>query len=418
MSGGSIGTPDETGTAEPQGLLSQLLVPHTQAGRLLALVACIDSLGTGMYLTSAALYFTWFAGLSAVQVGVGLTIGGLIGLAGAVPIGVLADRVGAGRVLVGLQVVRGLGFLAYCFVDEFWWYVAVSVLIGLVDAVISPITTAVVGAAVPNRYRIDTMAKSRAARNVGFGLGAVLATAVIHGGAQAGFLALIVANAVSCLLTAVLLVRIGIVDMAPQVRKRRIGRERLVLPDWRYLLASVLNGILSLHITLLTIGLPLWLTQHTSAPVALVGVSVVVNTVLVVLLQARMARPATTLAGGVRCMRRAGLALAVFCLGSIAMAGTASPLLASALALVAVTALTFGELWQSAGEWKISYDLADPQRRSQYVSTFQLGLAAQRVGGPAVVTGLILPSSWSWAALAVIVAAAGVLFRPLTITHV
>jgi MFS family permease len=394
-------------------LLAQALVPETATGRRLAVIALLDALGTGMFLTSAALYFTRIVGLRATQVGLGLTVAGLVGLVTAVPLGAIADRVGAGRVFIALQALRGFGFLAYCLVSSFAPFVAVACVVGAIETVTPPLTVALVGAAVPEDVRVQTMARLRAARNVGFGLGALVATAAIVAGSRGWFVAMIVADAGTFFVTSVGMLRMGFGRLAPTAGVGRLGGESRAVPNPRYLVASLLNGILAIHMTLLTLGLPLWIATRTRAPVGVVGACVVANTVLAVALQAWFARAAARLSGAARAMLRAGVALAAFCALAAIDARIASPALAALVAVVSAVALTFGELWQSAGEWKISYDLADPAHRARYLSAFQLGSGAQQVAGPLIVTALVLPHAWGWGVLAALALGAGIAFQPL-----
>lgn len=395
--------------ARARDLLSTTLVPRTRTGRLLAAVAVVDAAGTGMYLTGSALYFTRIVGFEATEVGLALTVGGAVGLASATPVGLLADRLGAGRMLIGLQLLRAAAFLVYCTVTTFIPFLVTTAVLGVVEAVVSPINVAVIGAAVGEDDRIDTMAKSRAARNVGFGLGAVVAGVAIGIGSRPAFLALIAADAVSCVLTAMGLHRVGVTRLAPRL-ERPSGARRFAVPNLRYLSAALCNGVLSIHTTLLFLGLPLWLSEQTSVPAVMVSVCVTINTLMAVLLQASFARPAVSLTGAARCMYAAGAALAIMCVTAATMAWVRAPLVASALAILATLALTAGELWQSAGEWKISYSLADPLRRSQYLTTFSLGTAGQRVVAPALVTGGIIAGPAGWLVLGVVLLITGRVF--------
>ena len=391
--------------------LGRALVPATGTGRLLAGVAGVDALGTGLFLTSAALYFTRVVGLSSRQVGVGLTLAGLVGLVGAVPIGRVADRLGSGRVFIAMQVLRGFGFLAYCLVGSFGPYVAIACALGLFETVTPPLTVAIVGAAVPPEHRVDTMAKLRAVRNVGFGVGALVASVVIQLGSRPAFVGIILIDAATFFFTGFALHRIGIARLAPSVGGPR--RARPAVPNLRYLTAAALNGLLAIHMTLLTLGLPLWIAQRTTAPVGLIGVCVALNAALAALLQARLAGSAQHLAGATRAMAYAGGALAGFCGLVLLAAHVTSAWLAGSLVVAAALPLTFGELWQSAGEWKVSYDLADPAHRAEHLATFQLGTATQQILGPLIVTALILPHPGAWLALGAVVVAAGLAFRPL-----
>lgn len=397
----------------------QALVPASRTGRLLALTAAVDALGTGMYLTSAALYFTRVVGLRAGQVGLGLTVAGLVGLVGAVPVGTVADRAGSGRVFIAVQAVRGAGFLAYCTVRSFPAFLAVTCALGVLETVTPPLTVAVVGAAVPPGERVQTLARLRAVRNVGFGLGALVATAAIAAGSRAGFVALIAADAASYFIAAACLGRIGIWSVGRPIGSPGSPASRPPKspgggpPGPRYLGAAALNGVLSIHMTLLTLGLPLWIALRTRAPLAMAGVVVTANTALTVALQARLARRASTLAGAAESMFLAGASLSLCCALALLAARARSPALAAALVGASAVPLTLGELWQSAGEWTVSYDLADPARRARDLSAFQLGSAGQQVAGPLVVTALILPHAAGWAALGALTFAAGAAFHPL-----
>ncbi|HLI55629.1 MAG TPA: MFS transporter [Actinomycetota bacterium] len=389
------------------------LIPDTATGRGLAVMAAVDAVGTGLFLTSAALYFTRTVGLSSAQVGIGLTAGGLAGLAGAVPLGALADRVGAGRVFIGAQFLRGIGFLVYCLVGSFLPFLAVAGALGVLETITPPLTVAIVGAAVPPEVRVQTMARLRAVRNVAFGAGALVATAVIESGSRTAFLTIIVVDAVTYFAVAAGMRHLGIDRLAPAVRSRRSPTRGRGIPGPRYLAAAVLDGVLSIHMTLLTVGLPLWIAGHTRAPLGIVGACVVVNTAIAAGFQARLSHTAADLAGAGRSMRRAGIALAACCLLALVASRVGAAGLAAAVLLAAAVALTLGEIWQSAGEWKISYDLADPENRARYLSAFQLGSGLQQVAGPAAITIFILPHPTGWVALGAVALLAGLAVGPL-----
>lgn len=392
-------------------LLGATVVPGSRVGRRMALAALIDSLGTGMFLTGSAIYLTRVVGLTPAQVGLGLSAAGLAGLLGSVPLGMLGDRWGPGRVYLALQLWRALGYAAFALVAGFSGFLVVASAIEVGDAALPAISQSVVGLAEGESERVATLARVRAVRNLGFGLGAAAATGVLAIGSRPAFLALILVNAGAILLSALLLHRAGIASLktaAFAVVRRRFGPIR----DASYLAAALLNGILSIHMALLFVGLPLWLADHTRIPVPLIGVLVVLNTLMAVALQARFAKPAAHLAGAVDCMAWAGFALAGFALMAYLMGVVQTVTAAVLLSVLAVILLTCGELWQSAGGWAISYDLAPPERQAQYLATFQLGTAVQVMCAPTIVVTLVFPSSWGWLGLALVTTAAGLLIRP------
>jgi MFS family permease len=388
-------------------LASASLVPTSRVGRRLALAALVDSFGTGMFLTGSAVYFTRVIGLSPGQVGIGLSVAGLAGLVLSVPLGILGDRIGPGRLYVEFQVWRGVWYAAYALVSGFTGFLVTATAIEIADAALPAISQAVVGMAVPDEERMATLARVRAVRNVGFGLGAVVATGVLALGSRQAFLALVVVNAVAVLLGGALL-RFGTDISALRTATVAVRKFGLVT-DRRYLGAALLSGILSIHMSLLFTGLPLWISSHTHVPVVLIGALVTINTVLAVTLQARFAVAAERLSGAMRTMVWAGLALAGFGVAAFLMSRISAVPVVALLAVMAVVLLTCGELWQSAGGWAISYELAPEHRRTEYLATFQLGTALQVSAGPVIVVSLVFPYTAGWLVFALIVAVAGFL---------
>jgi hypothetical protein len=184
--------------------------------------------------------------------------------------------------------------------------------------------------------------------------------------------------------------------------------------DWRYAGLASLNSVLTLHMTILTFGIPLWLIHATRAPADLVAVIMVLNTVMAVALQVPMTTHATAPGGAPRVLRRAGLMLAC-CAGAIAAAAYVSSWLAAVLLVLATALLSLGEIWQSAGAWELSYRYADPQRQVQYLAVFSLGVTAQDVFGPVLVTAVIIGAGTAgWMCLAALFLTATILVGPVT----
>jgi Na+/melibiose symporter-like transporter len=70
------------------------LLPEPGPRRVYGLATLVNTFGFGLVVTSLVLYFTRVVHLGSLQVGLGLTISGLIGLVAGVPVGALADRHG------------------------------------------------------------------------------------------------------------------------------------------------------------------------------------------------------------------------------------------------------------------------------------------------------------------------------------
>src|SRR3546814_20213139 len=96
------------------------------------------------------------------------------------------------------------------------------------------------------------------------------------------------------------------------------------------------------------VGIPLWIAHHTQAPVVMVSVLMVTNTVLVSLLQVRAARGAHDVRTAGRVVRRGSLLLAVACV-VYAASGETGATLAIVLLGVAELFSTFAEISTEAG---------------------------------------------------------------------
>jgi hypothetical protein len=221
---------------------------------------------------------------------------------------------------------------------------------------------------------------------------------------------LIFANALSFVWVAAMVLAIPL-DRTPRQQKASVGPRRAlsVLRDHPYSAVALLNAFLTLHMTLLAIALPLWVSQHTRAPRELVAPLIVVNTALAFALQVRVARRVEDVRGASRALGRSGLALAACC-GLFAIAAHLPAAEATGVLIAAVVALTAGEMLQSAGGWQASFALADPDRDAAYLALFSLGLAAQQVLGPTLLTAVVIPAGTpGWFGLGVLLASCGAL---------
>ncbi len=388
------------------------------AGATVLAIGFVDTIGTGLYLAGSVIFFTTVIGLSAAEVGLGLSVGGIAGFVAQPFVGSMGDRWGPQRVLVLLNLWRAAGFVAYVFTDSFVAFVIVAGLLGVGEHAAYPLYQALAERVVGVTDRVKMMARMRVVDNVGLSVGALLTTLAISRGTRIVFDAIVLGNALSFVLAAALLTRVRLLpaldgsDAAPQHRAPLL-RLRAVR-DGPYLALAAVNGILVSHMVVLGIALPLWVTLHTSAPPALVGILFVVNTALAILFQIRVARGSETLAGGITALRRGGVALAGSCV-LFALAPHWDTTVPVVLTLVlGVVALTAGELFQSAGAWSLAFLLAPMRSRTEYLATFSLGTSLQLVLGPALVgVGVVDHGALGWLALGGCVLVAAVTVGPL-----
>ncbi|MEU2626354.1 MFS transporter [Kitasatospora sp. NPDC007106] len=358
-------------------------LPPSRDGRIFATTVVIHSAGTGLYLAGGTVFFVRGIGLGAAQVGAGLTVAGLIGFFTTVPVSMLGNRFGALRMLRLLQVWRAVWFSALAFADNAATFVLFASLLAVAQGPTTPMTQMVVGTIADEADRTKTFAVMRSVSNVGFSLGALAAAPLLTVGDTWTSRAILLLDALSFLVAAGLLGRLRITTGAPEAKRAPWQQGALaVLRNRSYAALTVANGVLFLHTTLLSIGLPLWVIQATDAPPGLLGVLVTVNTVMAVVLQVHFAKRVKTSADGTRALRNTGLVLAACC-AVLAVAGRTGSRTAILLLVLAVVMLTLGELWQAVGSWELSYRHAPEDDCAAYLSVFSLGGSAVGIVGPA-----------------------------------
>ncbi|MGX1562495.1 MFS transporter [Streptomyces sp. NPDC055506] len=380
----------------------------------------IDSMGNGLFLAGSVLYLTRVVDLSNAQVTFGLTVAGLIGFLTTVPVSMIGDRIGAGRLLVILQFWRLAGFVAYAFVGGFVQFMVVVAFIALGDRVAQPVLQTVVGQAVGDERRVRTMAWIRSTRNAGLTAGALLTSLAVTADSPWSYRAIILGDAATFLASGLLLWALRLPGgrpadgAAPHLRPWTLLRS--LAGERRYLSLTALNGLLSLHTTVLAVGVPLWVSQHTKLPAAGIPVLIAVNTILAVTLQPWAARGAVTLSRAARRSLFGGLALAAGAL-QFALAPAFGPVAAAVVLTTAMISLTLGEVWQSAGGWEISYALSPEDRRNTYLGVFSLGPTGAQILGPVVVViGVVGGGPLGWVILAVTFATTGLAMMRATVT--
>jgi MFS family permease len=386
-------------------MISRLgILPTEGSLRAFAIANIINTVGSGLYLAGSALFFTHVVRLGVDQVAVGLTIGTAVGLALATRFGRLADLYGPKLIYLVLLLVQASAMAAFTLVRSYLAFLVVAIVSGIADRGIAGTVGAFVHHLGGRANRLTARAQLRATTNVGLGVGTLLASAALVANTSTAYTLLIAGNSLLFLITALMVARLA----TPRIQLRPRG-QNAALPDRSspirnrpYLLVAAGNGLLSLHVTTLSFAVPLWIADRTTAPIWILSVILVVNTVLVIGFQVRVSAGAKTVAGGVRLSRRAGLALATSC---ILMAVT--PHVGSAVVVVLLLlwacVFTFGELCQSSGGFCFSFELAPDTAHGAFQSAFSLGPGVMRACGPSLLAALVLKhGTVGWFALAML----------------
>ncbi|MGC4857322.1 MFS transporter [Micromonospora sp. DT4] len=390
--------------------------PLPPVGRLrtLALATLANSIGAGLWLTGAALYLTRDVGLSAVQVGAGLSVAGLVGLTASVPLGALADRRDPRTLRAALQVLQAVVAATYLLVDSFAVFLVVAVLELLLASGNLAVRAALVAAVAGPQRRVHAFATLRAVANLGIAVGAGVAGLALAADAHRAYQLLVVGNAVTYLVSAALLLRLPVYPPTPRASTGAAPRRPGPLRDGRFLVVSGASALLALHQTVLTLVVPLWVVTVIGAPPPVVSAALLTNTLLTVVLAVRLSRGADTAVPAAATMRRAGLVLAtamLFYATTVTLPTTA----AVVLLLLATAVYTAGDLWHAAAGAGLAYDLAPSGDLGAYQGADGMLAGLARAVAPALLTLLIIDGGASgWLAVAGLFAMAGLVTPALT----
>ena len=396
-------------------LMRYMRPPSPLAGRL-SVQSLLFALGEGTFMTGSAVFFTQIVGLSAAQVGLGLTLAGVASFLAAVPMGKLVDRIGPKKAWAVSSVGQAAMFSVWPFITDFQGYLAMA--IGM--EVIGSLGGAAYGAytidVLPPAERVKSRAYMYSALNVGFTLGSLV------GGIALAFDSDEVLRAVPWFTAGVFLVNAVAVSRLPRAsHDMRTAEDRKVkvpgpgpLRNWGWLLTTFFTGVLWTIQVLLNIVIPLWLVTETDAPRVLLAFLFGTNTVMCIFLPMAASRGVKDVPTALKAVRISATFFVVSCVITLATHDTVGWVTIALVWLGHVT-VTGAELYLSAGSWSFEAELMDPRQRGAYQGAAELSGTAGKVWAPALYTFLAM--SWGasgWLVIAGIIVVATVLLHPST----
>lgn len=388
-------------------------LPPTPLARRLSTQSVLFAVGEGMFLTGSAVFFTQIVGLSAAQVGVGLTIAGAVSFCAAVPLGKLADRIGPKRMWVIAAAVGAGLYALWPFATDFATFVAMMIALDLAETAGRSGRGAYTLDVFPHDERVRSLAFMRAALNIGFTIGALI------GGIALAFDSDAVIRVVPWVTACVLALNALLISRLPDAEHDQPATEPVekavrgrALRNRGFLSLMFCDGVLGTNQVLLNIVIPLWLVQETDAPHVLLAWLFGTNTVLAVLFQVPAARGVNSVSASLRAARISAGFFVGSCLIILVTHDTLGWTTILLVWLGHVT-VTGAELFQSAAHWGFMSDLSDPDRRGEYQGAAQLGGTLGQVWAPAAFTFLAMEwGSVGWLTIAAIIVLATLGMRP------
>lgn len=396
------------------GALRRILPPSTLE-RDLALQCVLSAFATGSFLTGTAVFFTQIVGLTGAQVGLGMSISGVVTLLLSLPLGRLSDHVGAKSLWAVASLVEAVLYFAWPLVGSMAAFVALLSLLAAISQAGNTGRNVYRIAVFPREVRVRALAYMRSARNVGYTLGALAGGIALAIGTRMAIIAVPILTGVLLVLNAVMVSRLPRIDRPASPVHHDEETGATAPPAWRnlgFVVLSMCNGVLSSNQVLLNVVVPLWLVERTDAPHILLAWLFGTNTVMAVLLQVRASRGSETVNGALRAVRLSGWAFILSCL-VIGVTHETVGWVSIVLIWLGHVTITGAELWQSASDWGFQSELSDHRRLGDYQGVWGLGYQAQPIIFPGLFTFLAL--QWGepgWAVIAGIGVLAAVVAHP------
>jgi MFS family permease len=391
-------------------ILSRLAPPSPLAGRL-SVQSLLFALGEGTFMTGSAVFFTQVVGLTAAQVGLGLTLAGIAAFVAAYPMGRLVDRIGPKNSWAVSAVGQAGMFAVWPFIDDFRGYLAMAIAVEVMGSLGNAAHGAYTIDVLPPDERVRSRAYMYSALNVGFTLGSLL------GGIALAFDSNDVITMVPWFTSVVFLVNATAISRLPKAsHDLKTREERTVkvpgpgpMRNLGWMTTTFFTGVLWTNQVLLNLVIPLWLVQETDAPRVLLAFLFGTNTVMCIFLPMLAARGVKDITTALKAIRVSTCFFVLSCLITLSTHDTIGWTTIALVWLGHVT-VTGAELYLSAASWSFEAELMDPRRRGEYQGAAELSGTLGKVWAPAVFTFLAMnwgAAGWLVIAGIVTVAAAG-----------
>lgn len=386
------------------------LIPADHAKRTMSLSTLINTFGNGLFMTIEVIYFTLIVGLSPAKVALALSIAGGVALSVSVPAGHISDRFGPRDIAALAMILEGFLMFTLLSIHTYIPFLLANIGMAVLGNISQTMRMATIAKLGEGEERVAIRAYQRAITNLGISLGTVFAGIALAVNTPLGYQLMLAGDAVTFILAGIVFRRMPY--MEPTVERGQ-PLSFQALRDKRFVAATALNAINSLHFVLQSVAIPLWVVRETSAPRWWVSVIMMVNTIAVMLFQVAASRGSGPIFAGAKLYRRASLAIAIACILYSTSHGV-NAITASAVLILASAVHVYGELIGSAGSWSIGFGLADEKHQGQYQGVWSLSWGLGGTLGPAFVTLMAITlGQEGWFIMAAIFLINGILMHKL-----
>lgn len=371
--------------------------------------ALIDTIGGGMWTPITLIFFIDAKGFSATEVGLALTIGGIVGLLAGPLGGSLVDKHGPAPMIVISNLLGASVFLCNTFVSSVWQISVLSAIFAASDRLFWTANAPLLERLVPSARKLDRALGSQSVlRIIGLGVGSGLSGLFI--GNTEGLYAIAYVNSVSYVLAAVITlyaVRLAGVLRAPAPAPSTDDEDEApqawgkVLSDRPYLMLCLAQVQFGLAARSFIVILPVVAIINLDGPSWLPGASIVVCNALLAVIQTPVVRWSERRSR----LQVLNIAAIAFCASFLLLAPAEAlgsswvvPIVIAVALLTAVGEAGFGPLLTSAGN-----QAAPEGFKGRYSAALQTSWGVANVLAPAMFTALLaLGNTVLWLVMTVI----------------
>lgn len=170
-----------------RGIFPSLGLPADRTVRALAIAQTMGAVAAGVYFSSSALFFSRASGLAPLEIGLGLTSAGLVGLLVPLPFGILADRWNPRNIAVWLTVGAGVSYWIFLLVCGITAFVVTACCFAACLRGAMTARMAMIATLIDASRRTQTSAYLRALGNCGLSAGAMIGGLALYFDSLTGY---------------------------------------------------------------------------------------------------------------------------------------------------------------------------------------------------------------------------------------